>query len=148
MDVRQARTENLETLLRRYPSLRVFAERTELASSHVSQMKNGVRRMGDEVARRIEAQLGLPHGWMDHPHGTEDDTPVATTIPSSLDQRLLQTSPRARRALEQIVRAAEEGRLSEIDLELIQQIATRLASSNGKYDRLRLRARDGDRAAD
>ena len=24
--------------------------------------------MGDDVARRIEQRLRLPHGWMDHPH--------------------------------------------------------------------------------
>jgi hypothetical protein len=82
MDVRESRAENLVTLLRQYESLREFAERAELAAPHVSQMKNGVRRMGDEVARRIEARLGLLHGWMDHPHSeTIRLTPKTATAP-------------------------------------------------------------------
>ncbi|NEV64719.1 hypothetical protein [Thiorhodococcus minor] len=148
MDVRQARAENLAKLLRRHPSLRVFADRTELAPAHVSQMKNGVRRMGDEVARRIEAQLRLPHGWMDHPHGDGEDTPVSAATAPSLDQLLSRTSPRAQEALELIAHAAEEGRLSEADIALIHQLAARLASTTGKYERLRRTVRDDDPTAE
>jgi hypothetical protein len=35
------------------------------APGHVSQMVNGTREMGEDVARRIERALGLAPGWMD-----------------------------------------------------------------------------------
>lgn len=44
-----------------------FAEKTETSAAHVSQMVNGTRDMGDDVARRIESKLALPRGAMDLP---------------------------------------------------------------------------------
>jgi hypothetical protein len=87
MDVRQARSANLLRLLGRYPTLRAFADATGIATPHASQMKGGVRQMGDEVARRIEVKLNLPHGWMDQGHaeaGTAE-VPAATPEPPTSD---------------------------------------------------------------
>jgi phage repressor protein C with HTH and peptisase S24 domain len=68
MDVRQARVNNLNVLLGRYETLHEFAEKTGNNPSYISQIRNGVRRMGDDIARRIEHHLGLERGWMDQPH--------------------------------------------------------------------------------
>ena len=142
MDAHQARAENLAKLLCRHPSLRVFADQTRLSPAHVSQMKNGVRRMGDEVARRIEARLRLPHGWMDHPHTDQDDQGSAALTPPPLDQLLLRASPLARQTVEGIIQAAAEGRLNEADLELVDRLASHLAMAPGKRGRPRRKAKD------
>lgn len=77
MDVKQTRDRNFNTLLKLYKNNRVFADTVGLASGHVSQIKTRVRNVGDEVARRIEQKLRLPHGWMDQSHDTEDPPVVA-----------------------------------------------------------------------
>jgi len=86
MDVRQARAANLLFLIRRYKSLRAFADDAGVVPAHASQMKGGVRRMGDDIARRIEERLHLPHGWMDHEHADHIDGATVAS-PSILDPR-------------------------------------------------------------
>ena len=62
--IREIRRDNLIRLLGSYKSKRQFAESVGLAPAHVSQLANGVRDMGEEVARRIEQALGLSIGFM------------------------------------------------------------------------------------
>lgn len=72
------RLENLAALVfksaRQSGQVKEFAIAHDLSRSHVSQMLNGHRAMGDEVARRIEDAQRLPRGWMDvhHPAVGED----------------------------------------------------------------------------
>lgn len=80
MDARQAREVNFAALLKLYKNNRVFADAAGLVPAHVSQLKNRVRAMGDEIARRIEKKLRLPHGWMDQPHD-DGASPAAAIIP-------------------------------------------------------------------
>lgn len=49
----------------RFPRERDFAEALEIGPAHFSQMKMGVRGIGDDVADRIERALGLAPGAMD-----------------------------------------------------------------------------------
>lgn len=67
--VSEFRRANLATLIdtRSKGVQKDFAEMTDLAPGHVSQMINATRKMGDDVARRIEDHLGLPPGSMDYP---------------------------------------------------------------------------------
>ena len=47
----------------------------DLAPSFLSQLYGG-KKMGDEVARKLEVTIGLPHGWMDVSHDTtQAETP-------------------------------------------------------------------------
>lgn len=63
-------------------SLRKLADVTETDSTYLSNIKNRVknRGMGDDVARRFEAKLDKPRGWMDrlqvpaHAIGTLEET--------------------------------------------------------------------------
>lgn len=64
-NVREIRRFHLRRLLEGYPTQRQFAEATDLSAAHISQMLNGVREVGDLVARRIESSLGLDPGVMD-----------------------------------------------------------------------------------
>jgi len=61
------RIENMRRLIRECGSQKNFADKAELAPAHVSQMVNGKRDMGEEVARRIEAAFGKQPGWIDIP---------------------------------------------------------------------------------
>lgn len=65
MDNKAIRRKNLLDLEREFGTLAALAEATGSADRHLSQMKNGTRGMGDRVARRFEARLGKPRGWMD-----------------------------------------------------------------------------------
>jgi hypothetical protein len=67
MDITEIRRANLARLVNQAGTQRKLAEQTDSDALHVSQMMTGRRNMGDKVARRIEAKLGLPHGWMDAP---------------------------------------------------------------------------------
>lgn len=49
----------------------------DLAPSFLSQLYKG-KKMGDDVARKLELVIGLPHGWMDVAHGAiQADAPQA-----------------------------------------------------------------------
>jgi transcriptional regulator with XRE-family HTH domain len=65
MDIKQIRCGNLKLLLQTFKTQAEFAQAAGMVDRHVSQIVNGFRDMGDKVARRIEAKLNLPHGWMD-----------------------------------------------------------------------------------
>lgn len=69
MDSKQIRLENLKFLIKEFgeDNQRKFSEDHSLSKGHVSQMINGTRAMGDEVARRIEKKRGLTRGAMDQP---------------------------------------------------------------------------------
>lgn len=69
--MKTTRRNNLLRLLDEHDHDVDFAEACGLATGHVSQMKNGSRQMGDDVARRIEEKKRLPPGWMDLPPANE-----------------------------------------------------------------------------
>jgi hypothetical protein len=133
--MREIRRANLCRLLESWPTQKVFAEANGLAAGHVSQMVNGTREVGENVARRIESSRGLPTGWMDTPHD-EPSSPTARLvgkiysapgvgIDSRIADLLTRASPKSQGALERIAQAAAAGKLTEADLELLEQIAKR-----------------------
>ena len=69
-----------------------FAKRHDLDVSYLSQIKTRKRKMGDSFARRVEAVLSLPVGWMDatHPETAEP------TEERDQDAPLLVSDPRKR----------------------------------------------------
>ncbi len=50
--------------------LKLFADRLNLSDRYLSHIKCNRKNIGNNVARAIEAQLKLPHGWMDREHDT------------------------------------------------------------------------------
>lgn len=72
------RRENLGILVfrngRKSGQVKEFAIAHDLSPAHVSQMLNGHRAMGDEVARRIEDAQHLVRGWMDTAHHSVSET--------------------------------------------------------------------------
>lgn len=89
LTIADIRRQNLEALVRRFGSASAIvaaaAERgVELHPVYISQIRNATplrrkdgtagppRGMGDEMAREIEAGLGLERGWMDNVHRASD----------------------------------------------------------------------------
>lgn len=74
MDIKDIRLANMLRLVAQHGSIKELAEVTDTPATYLSNLKNkakanGVpRAMGDDVARRIEEKLSLPHGWMDASH--------------------------------------------------------------------------------
>lgn len=74
MDIKDIRRDNLRHLqnrsIRDGESKAEFAERVGTSPSTISQIlgNKAVRNLGDELARKIEISLGLPHGWLDQQH--------------------------------------------------------------------------------
>jgi len=48
--------------------LKLFAQRLSLSDRYLSHIKCNRKNIGNNIARAIEEQLKLPHGWMDREH--------------------------------------------------------------------------------
>lgn len=72
MDVYEIRRTNLLRLLEGQKKAK-FAEDVHTSPSYISQLiaDHAPRKMGDEVARKIESAKGLPRGWMDSTHSEQ-----------------------------------------------------------------------------
>lgn len=72
----EIRRENLEVAIKRMGSAAKLAEAANTSPAYLSQIRNRTpdsktgtpKMMGDAMARRIEAAIGEPHGWMDRSH--------------------------------------------------------------------------------
>lgn len=64
-DVFDVRREKLAELLSKRGAAARIAAKTGTAASYLSTVKNGDRRLGDDLARRIEEAEGLEYGWLD-----------------------------------------------------------------------------------
>lgn len=65
MENKEIRRANMLLLSKRAGTMKALADATDSDPAHLSQIKSGFRDMGDDVARRFEARLEKPRGWMD-----------------------------------------------------------------------------------
>lgn len=148
MDIFEIRKTNLIRLIgsRRKGAC---AEKWEMAPAHLSQVLSNktAKNLGEDVARRIEQKEGLPHGWLDalqteeiaemaeavRPRAAADSaSEEAGRYQADRAQALMGfATPRTRSVLERINQAALSGRLSDADLDLLDQIAARFEGSEG-----------------
>lgn len=94
MDITSIRFKNLLDLAKRYKKQIDFADAVKTDKAYISQLLsaakgNGVkpRKIGDDFARRVEVELKLPYGWMDHCHNSakfEPQNVTASTKPIAL----------------------------------------------------------------
>lgn len=96
MENKEIRRARLLDLANEHGTLQALADATDTRPAHLSQIKNGVREMGDDVARRIEAKLSKPRGWMDIAPGAV--TPLLDDEREMLE-KYRRASPRWRLAL-------------------------------------------------
>lgn len=70
MDIKEIRRENLRLLAKEKGGQARLAEMLGMSLSYLGQIigKNPVKGIGDAIARRVEKELELPHGWMDQAH--------------------------------------------------------------------------------
>lgn len=66
--IQDIRRQNFARLLAEYETNKAFADATGLPAAFVSQIKTGRRDIGEEVARKMERNLRLHHGYMDVSH--------------------------------------------------------------------------------
>lgn len=81
MDIKTIRIQNLGLLIDEFETAKKLSEKLQRDPNYISQLKNGIRGMGDKTARMIEIGTGKPFGWMDvyHPEDqilVEIDPPV------------------------------------------------------------------------
>lgn len=111
--LREVRRQNLLLVLAGlggHGAQKKLAEKSVIHHTYLSNIRVGNREMGEEIARKIEAAMGLASGWMDQPHsaiGEEDQGSyvVATPEEVALEQRMASlweqlSLPRRRIALE------------------------------------------------
>ncbi len=109
MDINTIRRLNLNVLLDGFDSQQDFAKAIGTTESYLSQMKRGTsRNIGDRIARKIEAQLQKPKGWMDHPQGWTRDL-VTRDIQLPLDQMDEEDIALLRSFAERLVAGKQEG---------------------------------------
>lgn len=105
--------------------------------------------------RLIARVLGVRAEWLEYGHGdmhSSSGTENAEEKESNVIADLVAiATPRSRAVLDRIIRAASEGRLTDSDLELLDQIAARfegtsqaLPSAEGSHKRLREKLQNND----
>jgi hypothetical protein len=86
MENKDLRREKLKAIIAGFRTLKDCGEALGVEPVVLSQLKNGHRNVGQAIARRIEAKLGKPRGWMDTP-----DDPTASMLAAlGADKMLLQ----------------------------------------------------------
>lgn len=121
MDVFAIRYENLRLLVhelrRRHPTWlqRDVATALDVSPSFLSQLTAG-KKMGDEVARKIEVARNLPHGWMDVLQ--TEPSRVGEPPPPYVTSRPLRIDPETIAAALRLVRLS----FQNLDLEIDQEV--------------------------
>lgn len=88
MDIRTIRRANFDRLVTEATSIAELARKTGASEKYLSQIKTGFqgkrdktpRQVGDSLARKLEAGMGKPNGWMDSIHSR--DGKVEQTYPT------------------------------------------------------------------
>lgn len=97
----EVRRQNLELAIKRLGSGSKLAEAAKTSPAYLSQIKNRTpdsksgtpKTMGDDMARRIEAAIGEPHGWMDVAHSPQAQNQHPAVPPkSSFDENVAPAS--------------------------------------------------------
>jgi hypothetical protein len=63
--IRRIRRENLSRLISEFEGVKPLAARAGTPDTHLYAIQAGSRDLGDELASKLEAATGKPHGWMD-----------------------------------------------------------------------------------
>lgn len=118
MDIHQYRLDNLLRLAARFKSDREFAAVAGINHTYLPQLKAGTKRLGHQLVRRIEINLQLEPGWMDHDHSPRPQLalppPAAAESPKEAQLRVISTAAGALpdRLREQVARMVVEMSLS------------------------------------
>lgn len=81
MDIREVRKENLRRLIGDGEQ-KELAVRAKVSPAYLSHIMTGFRNLGHTVARKIERELRLPHGFLDTPPKQTELSPEALEFAS------------------------------------------------------------------
>jgi hypothetical protein len=119
-----------------------MAKRISVNPAYLSQIGNEVvgkgrkspRALSDNYATRLEDAFGLEPGWFDTPVDGDKPQPMPPEEQAALFGALLgKATPKTRDRIREIQRAAEEGRLTEEDIEAIGLMADRLLQKSKEH---------------
>lgn len=124
--------------------LKDFANRYDIDPSYLSQVLNGHRNLGERAARNMETKISLLPGTLENPIVDPDGSSVVTSsdhmpraaVANEAAQFAEIATPRSREILLKIANAAAQGRLSDSDIELLDQIASRFETVASKQPAL------------
>ena len=89
VDIKATRKKNLEQAVKIAGDMTRLAEVADTSLSYISQCLSDTidKSLGDKMARRIEAGLGLEEGWMDQNHDvTVSADPVINDVALLINQ--------------------------------------------------------------
>jgi hypothetical protein len=130
--VREIRAHNLVLLQTKYETLARVSELTGVSPSQLSQMKaflknpkdKNSRAIGENLARKLEHTLGLPHAWMDQAHSESEPAPLAERMDPpnpAAPNAAIRLSALQSAVLDTGLRLMQAGLISELDsLALLQ----------------------------
>lgn len=117
-NVDAVRVENLRLLLMQWNGPAMLARKLQHSGpSYLSQIMSGNRPFTEKTARKIEAKLDLPVGWLDRPHEAKSDintelfTEALVAVMAATDRALARdkgATPIDPRQLSEIVALAYE----------------------------------------
>lgn len=92
----EIRRENLALAIKRLGTAAKLAEAAKTSAAYLSQIRNRTpdsksgtpKTMGDDMARRIEAAIGEPHGWMDKSHLFQGTVEKSRTAQQPFDENV------------------------------------------------------------
>lgn len=84
MDTREIRRNNLRELAEKYGGQKALADAADLAPNQLNHIigPNPIRNVGEQLARKIELQLGLNKGYLDSIHSKENKASILATTES------------------------------------------------------------------
>ena len=94
-NLKEVRRQNLNlvlTSLGGHGAQKKLSEKSGIYYTYISNLRQGHKEMGEEIARKIEAAMSLSPGWMDQSHSSVQDeqgTDAKTPEDVAMDQRLL-----------------------------------------------------------
>jgi hypothetical protein len=86
IDIFEIRRQNLISIVAPRGEAAALAAQLKIEANYISQVKTCKKRMGEDIARRIEEARGLGYAWMDVTHDdSQKDKPVVIEASSPED---------------------------------------------------------------
>ena len=105
--VKETRVANLQLLREQAGTLVALAQIAETSPAYLGQILNGMRGLGDALARKLETRCGKPLGWMDTDHSAgEKERP-------SFDENVVPAAPALRPI--PVISSVQAGALRDMD---------------------------------